>query len=172
MPALSSGLLLPPRRFQPAQPCPPQPAGRPRQDGRQGRARTAPGSGRGKGIGTSQGHSRGHRCSGDSTVCHRLPREGTRGKQQKGTRGTGTPTAEAAASRAAPGSEGRAPKRHPFPLPPGRQSGTRFGVAMPSPAVRVWAGLAARPPAPRPHTHHLYQVLHTRMHSQSSLRVR
>lgn len=29
-------------------------------------------------------------------------------------------------------------------------------------------------PSPRtcPHTHHLYQVLHTRMHSQSSLRVR
>lgn len=27
-------------------------------------------------------------------------------------------------------------------------------------------------PRTRLHTHHLYQVLHTRMHSQSSLRVR
>lgn len=84
--------------------------------------------------------------------------EGTGGRQ-KGTRETGARTAEAPglATVTLPGSgerrEGTEARSFPlFPLDAHHRH--------------------APNPRTRPRTHHLYQVLHTRMHSQSSLRVR
>lgn len=92
------------------------------------------------------------------------------GSQDQCTRGRG--------SRAATGPKGDAAWQKPEMGRGGRHEQRREQDATPLPLSGCLLGSGHewsrwRCPCPLcPHTHHLYQVLHTRMHSQSSLRVR